>query len=196
MAKREVEEADFLASQELVKLFADMLNNPDARKHVLTGKKIVRPNESIPEFDAAAPLRKEIDDLRKVMADDKKAREDAIAKADTDRKNAELHANWNKQKQGLRDAGWLAEGIEKVEKLAFDRGIPDLDAAAALYEKLNPPAAPSEPVGRGFWENFGAPTDEDGDMKKLLDSRGQSEGLLNKMIGDALREVRGGQRRN
>lgn len=191
MAKREVEETDFLASQELVKLFADMLNNPDARKHVLTGKKIVRPHESIPEFDAAAPLARRLDELNKKIDDAEKARNEAIAKAAEEKKTAELHANWDKQKQALREAGWLAEGIDKVEKLAFDRGIPDLDAAAALYEKLNPPTAPHEPVGRGFWESFGTPTEEDGDMKKLLDSRGQSEGLLNKMIGDALREVRG-----
>ena len=195
MAKREIEEADLLAQQQVVGVVADIMNNAEARKLFLSSKKIARPNEPIPEIDAAAPIRADIDEMKKMLADEKKAREEERKAAEAARAQNEFESRWDKQRATLRDSGWLAEGIEKVEKFAHERTIPDLEAAAALYEKLNPPAAPTEPMGRSFMDVFNPNPDEDTDMKKLLETRGNSEGLLNKMIGDALREVRGQPRR-
>jgi hypothetical protein len=57
--------------------------------------------------------------------------------------------------------GYTDEGIEKIKTLMRERTIPDVDAAVALFEKLNP--APAEPpsgyVPTGW--NFGAVADED-----------------------------------
>jgi hypothetical protein len=44
--------------------------------------------------------------------------------------------------------GYNDEGIEKIKALMVDRNIPDPDAAAALFERQNPPAAET----RSSWE--------------------------------------------
>lgn len=64
--------------------------------------------------------------------------------------------------------GYTDEGIEKIKNLMRERTIPDVDAAVALFEKLNPqqPEPPSgyHPTG---W-NFGAPADKEDTDRKLL----------------------------
>ena len=63
------------------------------------------------------------------------------ARAERDRLS-EFSSGWERQRRTLRDGGWREEGITAVEKLAQERGIPDLEVAAAFFEKQNPPAQP------------------------------------------------------
>lgn len=195
MAKIEVEETDFLASQQLTKLFSDMLSDKEARDMVLKAKKKIRPNEPVPELDAAKPVYDEISKIRQELADDRRAREEEKSKAESEAKIRDFTANWNGQKSRLKNEGWFDEDLDKVEKLAQDRGIPDFEAAAALYARLNPPPAPADPTYSGF-DILSAPDEGDqDDMKKLIESRGESTAALDSLIGKALKDVRGQNRR-
>src|SRR5215472_10637185 len=64
--------------------------------------------------------------------------------------------------------GYTEEGIEKIKNLMRERTIPDVDAAVALFEKLNP-SQPDPPSGyRPTGWNFGAPIEKGDDDRKLL----------------------------
>ncbi len=68
-----------------------------------------------------------------------------------------------------RDGGYTDEGIEKIKALMKERTIPDPMAAAALYEKLNPPPKPQVPSSfNGMGWGIGAPSEEP-DTKLLFD---------------------------
>ena len=194
--KVEIDETEFLANQQLTKLFGDMLANPETRKQVLEAKKKIRPNEPIPELDAAQPLQGELAKIREELAADRKARADEKAAADTASKTKAFTDNWNSQRSRLKNnEGWFDEDLDKVEKLAQDRGIPDFEAAAALYERLNPPSTPLDPT-YGRFDILSAPSEGDQeDMKKLIESKGDSPQALDNLIGKALADVRGQTRR-
>lgn len=194
MARIEIEEADLLANQGVVNTVKAMLGNPEARKLVLKAQKIVKPDAVIPEIDAAVPFQTELEKMREESRaltkrlDDEKAEREARGKID------EFTTAWENQKSGLRREGYLTETIDEIEKLAKERGIPDLEAAAALHTKLHPPAEPASPSGFGSF-NFFEPSEKEGeDMKKLLETRGESEGVLNTMIQKGLADVRGTRR--
>lgn len=193
MAKVEVDETEYAASQQVVRIFSEMLANPDARKKVLEAKKTVRPNEAIPEIDAAKPgfeaidrLSKDFSDFRAELAKEKADREAA-------EKTAKFQSEWNASKEALKADGWLDDGIANIEKLAQERGIPDLEAAALLYRKLHPEPSPVEPSGYGRFAMFEMPSDADPQsyMKKLVETRGDSEAVLDAEIRAAINEVRG-----
>ena len=68
-----------------------------------------------------------------------------------------------------RDGGYTDEGIEKIKAIMKERTIPDPMAAAALYEKLNPPPKPQVPSSfNGMGWGIGAPSEEP-DTKLLFD---------------------------
>ena len=76
-----------------------------------------------------------------------------------------------------------------------ERGILDIEVAAAFYEKQNPPQVPATPRGMGGWNFVEQVNDSEADLKKLLDTRGNNEVLADKMAREALNEFRGATRR-
>lgn len=56
---------------------------------------------------------------------------------------------WQKQEKlaTLKTAGYTQEGIEKIEQIMKDKGIADPHDAAAIFDKLNPPA---QNIASGF----------------------------------------------
>ena len=64
------------------------------------------------------------------------------------------------------DGGFSDDGIDKIKNLMIDRKIADPFAAAALYEKMNPPPAPQKPTSfAGLGWGFGRKTgDQDLDL--------------------------------
>lgn len=193
MAKVEVDEAEWTASQQVVSVFSDMLKNPQAREQVLKAKKLARPNEPIPEIDAASKGYEEINKLREELAADRKAREDADKKRDDDARVAKFQADWDAQKAALRADGWMDDGIAKIEEYAKTTGIPDLEAAALKYRKLHPEPEPVQPSGYGRWAFMDEPGDKDNPsfVQKLLQTKGESESVLDSEIRNAINEVRG-----
>lgn len=194
MPKVEVDEGQFLATRGLVQLYEQMNANPKARELLNSAAKIVNPNISTPELDAKAEMRAELDQereqrllLQKRLDDDQAARELAD-------RTREFTESWNAKVGRLRHAGYTDEGIEKITKLAEERGLVDLDAAAALFDRMNPPAPINQPGGGiGGLDLFQMSSQDDEDFKKLLESEGDNPAAERNMINKALTDHRSGR---
>lgn len=188
-------EADIQRLVKQDRTIQSLWSNPKAKKKILEAYKEHDPSAKIPELEieeaARAPvmaLEQTVKDLQKQMADDKAEREKE-AKLNT------LSTSVEKGRQKLRAEGWTDEGIAAVDKLMEERGILDVEMAAAYYEKQNPPQAPANPRGVGAWNFVEQVQDNEADLKKLLESKGGNESLSDKMARDALNEFRGATRR-
>ena len=151
MARVEIDEAELATHRGLTAALNGMLANPKSRSLVLQARKIADPNAHVPEVDAAAPIIGEMQRIREEMAAERKARKEEAEKAAEERAIATAQATLDKQEAQLRTAGWRDDGIAAVRKHAEERGIFDLEVAAAHFEKLNPPPEPVTPNGFGSW---------------------------------------------
>ena len=195
MALVQIEEAELLQQKGVIDTLNKMLGHPEARRKVLEARKITDPTVAIPELDAAAPLNGALDEIKKQLAEDRKARAEERAAAEQERRLEAFNAGLERQRNTLRSAGWTEDGIAQVQTHAQERGIPDLEIAAAHYEKLHPPSDPVSPNGSGSWGFFDEAPAEDTFMKSMIDSQGNNEAALNAEIGKALAEARGQTRR-
>jgi hypothetical protein len=193
VATREIDETEFLAAKSTIDAVNGMLAHPAARKLLLQARKTADPNVVIPEIDAAAPLNSEMSEIKKMLAEEKAAREAEKVEREQAVRISEFQQGWERQKSRLREAGWRDEGISEVEKFAQERGVPDLEIAASHWEKLHPPPEPVQPNGSGSWGFFDQPADDDMFVKKMIDSRGEDESALNQEINAALKEYRSQQ---
>lgn len=189
MATREVDEAEFLTAQGVVQAVNKMLSNPKTRGRLLQLRKETDPNVVIPELDAAAPLNSEMAEIKKAFAEDRAERAADRAERELQATTAALQSTWNRQKDTLRSQGWREEGISAIEKHAQERGISDLEIAAAHWEKINPPAEPAQSSGSS-WGFFDQQTEDDKFVPAMLASRGDDEAALNAEISAALRDFR------
>jgi len=195
MAAREIDEAEYVAQRQLATLFNTMLQHPDARKLVQKATKIVNPQAAIPEIDAKEEVMTEVEKVRADLLALREERDTEKAQREADKKTADFADSWGKQKNKLLRGGYTDEGVTAVEKLAEERGIPDLEAAAALFEKLNPPPDPAQPRGSGNWDLFEGAQDTDDDERKRLLANPDDTGALGGLINKALADVRGSNRR-
>lgn len=190
MALRDIDEAEYLSQQAVVRTVNNMLSNKDARKLLLQARKLAEPNAVIPEIDAAAPVQSELAAIRDELAADKAARAEERRQAEEQRRIAEFTAGWNNQKRALREAGWSSDGIQAIERHAEERGIADLEIAAAHYEKLHPPSDVAQPGVFGARNLFDQQPQDDTFVKSLLEFRGDNDALLNAEIGAAIKDFR------
>lgn len=193
----EVDETQFLGMTQTAKTVAAMLGNPEARKLVFQAQKIVDPTVAIPEIDAAAPVMSEIEKLRQEMAEERKSRAEEKAQAEAAAKLDRFRAEWESKKRALRKQnGYTDEGIAAIEKLAEERGIADIEAAAALFDRLNPPTQPIAHPGVGQWSFFEEPKEDTSGkyLHDLLATRGGNDTVLAREVGAALADVRGARR--
>lgn len=190
MATREIEETALLNMAGVNRAVDLMMANKEARALLLKARKISDPSAVIPEIDAAEPVNAQVDEIKKMMAEEKAAREADKAERAQAEKLAEFARGWEKQRSKLRADGWRDEGIENIEKLAQERGIPDLEVAAAYFEKLHPPAEPVQPNGSGSWGFFGDQPEDDTFIKAMLASRGDDEAALDREIAATLKDFR------
>jgi hypothetical protein len=191
MAKVEIDESVWANTAAVEAAVSQMLAHPKARKMLLQARKEADPKAVIPELDAAEPINSELAEMRRMLAEDRAAREAEKAAAAADREAQKFQRDWDRQKSRLRDAGWQDQGIDKVEKFAAENGIGDLTIAADAWEKRNPPPEPATPNGTGSWNFFDAPTQEDEKfMKAMIESRGDDERALDSEIRASLTEFR------
>ena len=194
MAVKEIEESEFLASQQVVQAFQKMLANPKARELVLRAQKTVNPDAVIPEIDARVPVEAELAKMREELAADRAERAKAKEDAEAERRKQAFTDGWEKQKRSLIDSGYTDEGVKKIEEHAEKEGIPNLRAAAADWEKLNPPSTPAQPSGSLGYDIFNPPKTEEDDIKRLMESKGDNAMALDHMIAGALNDFRGAKR--
>lgn len=194
MPKVEIDEAELLASQQVVQAVNQMMANPKSRQLLLHARKTADPNASVPEVDAMAPVVGVLENFKKELAAEREERAKE-RQADEERRRIEQATRQVEEVRGrLKASGWTADGIAAVEKLAEERGIFDLEAAAALHEKMNPPPPPAEPNGMGSWGFFEGADQEGSDkfVKAMLESGGDDEGALGREVRSALTDYRNG----
>lgn len=199
MPQVQIEEAELANLRGNSTALGQMLANKDARSLLLKAQKIVKPDAVIPEIDARAPVDEALETIRKEMADDRAARAKEKTDEDERRRLDAFKNSWDAQKRVIRDRypALNDAGIDEIEKLAKERGIPDLEAAGALFMQLHPPAPVGDPNagGMGGWNFFDAPQDNMKEhMAKLMESKGDNEPELNSMIREAIADVRGQRR--
>lgn len=148
MAKREVEEEELVALQRAAALLDKLNKSGKARPHLERALKqefpdIKTQDEQIEEFAAphlakveevTTKLQKKLDDIE---AREQKQREDNADNA--------LLASF----QRLQSQGYTEEGLGKIASLMKERHIGDPEAAAALYDRMNPKAPEPAPSA---WE--------------------------------------------
>ena len=198
MAKIEVEEADYQQAAQSVVLKKRMdaiLADPKKRSRFLEAWQEVNPDIVIPEVRAKEPVMEEIKAVREELANDRKARADEKAKDEEEKRLSAFTQTWEKQKHTVRQTypDLNEKGMEEIEKLAKEEGIPNLEAAAALFRQRHPPAEVGAPNGGiGGWGFFEQPQDNmKENMEKLMASGGENEQVLNSMIRETLADVRG-----
>ena len=142
------------------KLLDQLIQNPKTRRDAEKLVKKLHP-EAVTTEDVVEPYVSEIQELKKELKD--------FLKAQADDK---LDSKFNGQIRQLRDQGYTDDGIDKVKKIMIDEQIPNALAAAAFWEKQNPPKAP-EPSGLNpsDW-GIGRKT-EDADMNLLFNDEDQ-----------------------
>lgn len=194
MALTEVDETELLRLRRLGETVGAMTKSPSAKRKLLEALKDVRPDDpSVKELERPDPVEARFDELTKSNAELRKQIEDD--KADRE-KNTKLDGIKRQQDEGfarLRQARWTDDGIAKVKAVMEEQGILNVEIAAKWIEsQMPPPADPVTPGGYGGWNFADAlATETDADLKKLIDSKGENEGLLRKMAGEAINEVRG-----
>ena len=191
---REIDETEYVAQRNLATLVQTMLNNPQARELLHKATKIVNPAAVIPEVDAKEAVLGELAKTNERLAALTQEREEEKAQREADKRTAEFAAGWNRQKSTLIKNGYTDEGIAGVEKLAEERGIADLEAAAALFDRLHPPPDPVQPRGSGNWDLFEGAQDSDEEERKRLLANPDDAGALGGLINKALADARGGRR--
>lgn len=187
----EVDESVFTAGQKTVEFVRTLMGNPKAKKLLLQAEKTIYPDKKIPEIDEPDPRDLEIEALKKRQDEWEKktaAEKDEREKAE---KLAAFKKNIDDGLAKLRASGVTDEGITAVQKLMDERGIADPEIAFAYLEKMNPPAAPSDPVGSGSWNLFEPSAKDDDYVTKLIKSQGEDEFALRKQVNDTLKEIRG-----
>jgi hypothetical protein len=190
----EIDESELLNLRGVNEVVSAMLANPQARPLVLRARKIQDPRAPIPEIDAAQPFNHAMEAVRKEIGDWRKEQAERDQRREAEETTRKFTEGWERQKDALRQQGWRTDGIAEIEKFALERGVADLELAAAGYEKLHPPAEPLNTSGFGAWDFF---TPSEGDQKnfidKMMESRGDDEGALRAETHKALTEFRSQQ---
>ncbi len=131
-----------------------------------------------PYVEQIEAVNSKIDDFLKAQAD----REAKAAETAADRARDEAFSR-------LRQAGYTDEGMDTIKKLMIDRAIADPEAAAALFDKMNPKVVAES---GGSWEpdawNFQEPV-EGIDVKALFSD---PDRWADKAVYDVLRAERSG----
>jgi hypothetical protein len=194
MALTEVDEVELLRLRRLGETVGQMTKSPTAKRKLLEALKDVRPDDpSVKELERPDPVEQRFEELAKSNAELRKQIEDDKAERE---KNTKLDSIRRQQDEGfarLRQARWTDDGIAKVKAVMEEQGILNVEIAAKWIEsQMPPPADPVMPGGHGGWNFADAfATETDADLKKLIESKGDNEGLLRKMAGEAIAEVRG-----
>lgn len=191
----EVDEEQLLRSEQLRQTVAEILKHPEGRRKLLEAQKLRFPDTPIPEIDTVQQSYSELEKLREDLATFKNEQKAAKEKEESDRNLYQLNHRWTNGQARLKKEGYTEEGLKAVEELMAKHGIVDHEIGRAYFERLNPPQPPVTPAGSSAWGFFDTPEQNGDDIKQLIESKGDNEPLLRKMVGDALAEVRGQSRR-
>ena len=192
----EVDEAELLEARRMRGVLAKITADPKRKARLELLHKEVDPTVPTPTNDMLKPVDDAVTAVSKQIADLTKQLADEKAETERQRNLAALSGRVDAGLADLKRAGWMDEGIAKVKAIMEEKGLLDVDDAVAIFERRNPPPAPIAPGGSGAW-NFmddAAAGDADADIKKMIETKGNSDALLNQMVNKTLLEVRGSRR--
>jgi hypothetical protein len=192
MPKIEVDEEQWNAAQRTLGIVRKIASNPENARVIEAMHKKIDPNVATPLSDADRIANERVTGLEKQLADMKKEQEDARKKDEEERTVLASKGRWEAGRQKLREQGFSDAAIDKIEKEIMEpKGMIDHEDALVLYEKKNPPPAPIMPGSSGAWNFLETPAeDKDSDIKRLIDTRGNSDLVVDKMARDALNDFR------
>lgn len=197
MSRRvEIDETELVRHRRLANTVNTILSNPQAKRLVEQAHKLVDPKAATPTLDQDKVVNEPFEAFRKEFSEQLGAIKDTLAES---KKISQLDALKRQHDEGissLRKQGWTDEGIKAVETLMEQKGLLDPLDAAAIYEKAHPPAPPVTPSGgaQGAWNFTEGVTDDQADIKKLLDTKGQNDLIVERMAANVLADVRGSRR--
>lgn len=189
MAKVEIEQSEL---EELARsriLINKLSASPDAKRHLERSIKTLMPEVETEEdvFNrAAAPHVETIKSLQEQLAATNKRLDDDAKARREDAEQRETTSAFN----ALRQAGYQEDGIEKIKAIMVDRKIADPEAAAALFDRLNPPPA-QEAAGwePDAWDLTPKGMDEKS-MKLLFDNEDRwADNEVSKVINEERRKA-------
>lgn len=191
MPKIEVEESELAALQRVNKFAESALGNPKTRADMLRIQKTLNPDAVIPELDATDNVMKVVSGVEQKVDALMKKLDERDTKTEEDRRNHTLASKMQAGQEFLAKKGYNADGIKKVEDLMLAENIGSYAAGLALFEQMNPPAAPSD---SSRTSRFGASFDDDfqkaDDYKALWESQGQDENWLQQSLATVRKEFR------
>jgi hypothetical protein len=190
----EVDEAEYDRLQKLDRIARTIMGNPKSAKVMEQAYKIAEPTAPTPILDRDAAINEPLTALQKELADLRKERADDKADREKNEKLSQLSAQIDAGKLRLRRDGWTDDGLKSLDKFMEDRGLVDVEVAAAAYERMHPPASVANPSGSGAWNFLEGISDGEADLKKLVESKGNDEMILSKMVRDGLSEFRTARR--
>jgi hypothetical protein len=191
VAKIEIEESELANLRQVNDVAALIGKNPKARAMLQAAVVEVAPERAGPEHFLRNEFTEAIGSIREDLSKDREERAKEKQEREADEARRKLESRWLDGRAKLRADGVMQEGIEAVEKLMEDEGIPSHEAARLLYEKRNPPPEPVV-TGGSRWNFFdrSAEAANDTAFKALMD--GDDETWLAHAIPAALKEARGG----
>lgn len=169
-----------------------LMKNPKARQKYLEAVKDVYPNVSIPEIDVARSAISDVAKFRnEVVEEVKKIRED-IQKEQEGRQVSAVKLKYEQGRQTLLDMGYTPEGAADVEKMMTEKGLLDWEDARRIYEYDNPRPAPARPTRGNMFDFVEQKNSGDDYIKKLFETGGKDESVLDGQISTVLSEARQG----
>ena len=190
----EVDEAEILEARRMRDVLSKIVADPKRKAQLEQLHKAVDPSVPTPTVDQFKPVEDALTKMNETVEALRKERADEKAALEKERNLAALTSKVDSGLARLKQQGWMDDGIAKVKAIMEEKGLLDVDDAVAIFERRNPPPAPIAPGGSGAWNFLETPDDGDADIKKLIETKGNSEGLLNKMSNQALLEVRRSRR--
>ena len=191
MAKIEIDEEEVRSSQALRGAVATLWANPEARKLIQKAQKIVDPKAKTPDLDQEELVRAPVAAIEKRF-------EEYVAKAEAEKaeaaKNSKIAEYQKLEADGiaqLRRAGWMDEGIKAVKAKMDEKGLFDPLDAAKLIDQSQMPQAPVTPGGVGAWNFTEVPAEGADFIKKLIDTKGSNDMVVDNEARNILNEVRG-----
>lgn len=189
----ELTEEEYRNLKSLQGTVQNMLKNPKSAVLLEKAHKEIDPKAPTPRLDAEAERLALLEEPNKRVAALEarlEAEETARVKRENDAKIASLAARHEQAFAALRKQRWTEDGIAGLKKMMEEKGIIDVEIAAAAYERLHPPAEPLQQGRIGGFNLFEPASDEDADWKKLLETKGESEPLVDNLARKALNEHR------
>jgi len=195
MARVEIDEAEFVRLSKLNNFAHGLLQNPQSALLVEQAAKIVDPNIKTPRLDQRAAIQSPMQQMQDDMA---KLRKEIADRDAAVTQNQTLQALSQKRDEGfraLRRSGWMDDSIAAVEKIMDEKGILDVEIAAAYHEKMHPPQSPAMPGSSGGWNFMEQIDDSDKELNGMIEALAGKDEIKADRIADsltrkALQEVR------